>query len=245
VSLHKTQDVLFHFLNKSFETIGGVPKTIVTDNMKTVMEESRTEYRSGKVNTKFQQFANDYGFKVHPCIAGRPQTKSKVETQMKIIDEIMAYNGHITYEELVLLLQRINERENYAFHPYYKKVPAIAFQKEKDFLSPLPQKKIRNHYSIKSSIVDVNPSSLFTYNSNNYSVLPEYIGKKVTIEPYDNKIYVYYNKKLITIHDISTKVLNYHENHYIEISKLTLPFDDEKIEEIARENLKKIGESFS
>lgn len=42
------------------------------------MDEARTEYSSGKVNNKFQQFANDYGFKVLPCIAGCPNTKAKV-----------------------------------------------------------------------------------------------------------------------------------------------------------------------
>ena len=44
------------------------------------MDESRTEYSKGKVNNKFQQFADDYGFKVKPCIAGRPNTKAYVKT---------------------------------------------------------------------------------------------------------------------------------------------------------------------
>ena len=79
VSLTKTQDILFSFLDEAFETFGGVPEEVLTDNMKTVMDEARTEYSQGKVNIKFQQFADDYGFHVHPCIAGRPQTKAKVE----------------------------------------------------------------------------------------------------------------------------------------------------------------------
>lgn len=62
VSLSKTQDILFSFLDDAFETLGGVPDEIVTDNMKTVMDEARTEYYAGKVNNKFQQFADDYGF---------------------------------------------------------------------------------------------------------------------------------------------------------------------------------------
>ena len=44
--------------------------------MKTVMDEARTEYFAGKVNNKFQQFADDYGFKVQPCISGHPHTKA-------------------------------------------------------------------------------------------------------------------------------------------------------------------------
>ena len=78
VSLSKTQDILFSFLDDAFETFGGVPDEIVTDNMKTVMDEARTEYSAGKVNNKFQQFADDYGFKVQPCIAGHPHTKARI-----------------------------------------------------------------------------------------------------------------------------------------------------------------------
>ena len=73
VSLTKSQEVLFHFLNEAFIQLGGVPKELLTDNMKTVIDEHRTEYSKGKVNNKFQQFADDYGFKVCPCIAGGPK----------------------------------------------------------------------------------------------------------------------------------------------------------------------------
>jgi hypothetical protein len=50
VSLSKAQDILFTFLDEAFEVFGGVPAEIVTDNMKTVMDEARTEYSDGKVN---------------------------------------------------------------------------------------------------------------------------------------------------------------------------------------------------
>ncbi len=47
-----------------------------------------TDCHSGKINNRFHQFANDYGFKVRPCIAGRPNTKAKIGAPMKILDEI-------------------------------------------------------------------------------------------------------------------------------------------------------------
>ncbi|MDD5934646.1 MAG: IS21 family transposase, partial [Clostridiales bacterium] len=112
LSLSKTQDVLFALLDQSFEILQGIPKELLTDNMKTVMDQPRTEYQSGKVNIRFQQFADDYGFKVKPCIAGRPQTKAKVEAPMKILDEIRAYNGLLSYTELHELVTRINNRVN-------------------------------------------------------------------------------------------------------------------------------------
>ena len=112
LSLEKTQDILFSFLNEAFEAFGGVPKELLTDNMKTVMDQPRTTYQSGKVNNKFQQFADDYGFKVRPCIAGRPNTKAKVEAPMKLLDEIRSYNGPLNFHELHELILKLNNRIN-------------------------------------------------------------------------------------------------------------------------------------
>ena len=89
-------------MTEAFETFGGVPKVIVTDNMKTVMDEARTEHFSGTINNKFAQFAQDFGFKVQPCIAGRPNTKGKIEAPMKLLDEIHAYQGKFSFEEYMI-----------------------------------------------------------------------------------------------------------------------------------------------
>jgi len=37
LSISKTQDILFNFLDDSFEVIGGVPHELLTDNMETVI----------------------------------------------------------------------------------------------------------------------------------------------------------------------------------------------------------------
>ncbi|MBS4933452.1 MAG: hypothetical protein KH020_19530 [Clostridiales bacterium] len=59
VSLSKNQDVLFSLLDQAFKMFGRVPKEIVTDNLKTLMEEARTSYQTGKINERFQQFAKE------------------------------------------------------------------------------------------------------------------------------------------------------------------------------------------
>ena len=38
--------------------------------------------------------------------------------------------------------------------------------------------------------------------------------------------------------------MNYHIEDYIDIAKKTLPFDDERIETLAKENLRIIGERY-
>jgi len=245
LSLEKSQEVLFSFLNEAFEAFGGVPHELLTDNMKTVMDEARTCYHKGKVNNKFEQFANDYGFKVRPCIAGRPNTKAKVEAPMKLLDEIRAYNGALNYEELHKLVEKLNNRINSSCHTTTGKIPILHLQKEKDFLLELPTEQIRNQYQIITTSVKVNRQSMISYKSNQYSVPPEYIGKRLKLQVYDNQLHLYYNTDLVTIHEIKKQNLNYHENHYLEISALT--FKNEKYEmiEMAKNNLKSIGEVYN
>lgn len=205
LSLTKTQELLFHFLDDAFATFGGVPREIVTDNMKTVMDVARTEYNPGKVNIKFQQFTDDYGFKVHPCIAGRPKTKAKVESQMKFIDEVRAYNGKLNYNGLNQLITRINNRINSQVNQGTGRIPLLYLKKEKTFLNNIPPDVIRKSYQLHSHTVKINHSSMFNYKNCQYSVPPEYIGKHVFLQVYDNYIHVYYSTKLITIHTLSRK----------------------------------------
>ena len=244
LSLSKTQDILFSFLNEAFETFGGVPKELLTDNMKTVMDDPRTNYSKGKVNNKFQQFADDYNFKVFPCIAGRPNTKAKVEAPMKLLDEIRAYNGTLNYSQLNRLVTKLNNRINSKCHTTTGKIPVLHLEKEKDFLSKLPKSQIRNHYTIKTPTVAVNPQSMIHYKSNQYSVPPEYIGKQLKLQMYDDQLHIYYNTDLVTIHPVKSKKLNYHPEHYIAISALTLKKPIEQIEVIAKNNLKMIGDIY-
>lgn len=244
LSLEKTQDILFSFLNESFETFGGVPKELLTDNMKTVMDQPRTAYQSGKVNNKFQQFADDYGFKVRPCIAGRPNTKAKVEAPMKLLDEIRAYNGTLNFNELHELISKLNNRINGTCHTSTGKIPVLHLEKEKDFLLDLPTEQIGNRYSIITTSVKVNRQSMISYKSNQYSVPPEYINKKLKLQVYDNQLHLYYNTNLVTIHEIKNQKLNYHDNHYLQISYLTFKNSKYEMNEIAKNNLKMIGEIY-
>lgn len=244
VSLTKTQDILFSFLDDAFETFGGVPDEIVTDNMKTVMDEAGTEYSGGKINNRFQQFANDYGFKVHPCIAGRPRTKAKVEAPMKILDEIRAYNGKLNYRELVELVTRINNRVNTQVNQGTGRIPLMYFNKEKAFLHSLPTDTIRKPYQITTNTVKVNHSSMFLYKGCQYSVPPEYVGKIVSLQVYDGYIHVYCNTNFITIHPISSKKLNYISEHYVAIARKSHVFSDEHIMDRAKENLEIIGKVY-
>ncbi len=243
LNISKSQSVLLSFMTEAFETFGGVPKVIVTDNMKTVMDEARTEHFSGTINNKFAQFAQDFGFKVQPCIAGRPNTKGKIEAPMKLLDEIHAYQGKFSFEELHDFVQRLCIRINQTFHQGTGKIPMFALKQEKNLLQPLPQSTIRDSYKIKHKLVKVNTSGMISYKSNQYSVPPEYQGKTVGLQVYDNQIYVYHNMKLIVQHKISQSKLNYKEEHYKKALAKSLP-KYPNIDNLAKQNLSVIGEVY-
>ncbi|MFT9820066.1 IS21 family transposase [Lysinibacillus sp. NPDC056185] len=243
MSISKSQAVLFAFLTDTFEKMGGVPEELITDNMKTVMDEARTEHFVGKVNAKFAQFARDFGFNVNPCVAGRPQTKGKVETTMKFLDEIHAYQGKFNITELHAYIEKLCNRINHEIHQGTNKIPILEFQKEKNHLLQLPTERVRDSYRINHTLVKVNASSMISYKSNQYSVPPGYQGKKVGLQVYDNQLWIYYNMELIAQHKISEAKLNYQEAHYRELITKAMP-EYPDINDLAKRNLAAIGEMY-
>lgn len=245
VSESKSQEMVLDFLTRSFETVGGVPKRLLTDNMRTVMNEARSRNNKGVVNTRFQEFLRDFGVKLKPCMARRPQTKGKVESSMKLLEEIHAYQGMLTYKELLEFIKDLNNRLNLNIHKGTNKIPLDLLRNEKDLLLPLPNDKIRDHYKILLKQLKVNSSCMITYKNNQYSVPLEYLNKVLTIKVLDNMLYVYDTTKLVTIHRILNKKLNYHRDDYERILKFTCKnMDEEKIKNIAKNNLKALGDIY-
>lgn len=245
VSESKSQEVLVDFLTQSFEMIGGAPKYLVTDNMKTVMDKARSKTSKGKVNNKFSQYLKDFSVEIKPCMVRRPQTKGKVESSMKLLEEIHAYQGRLDYKELLELIEKLNNRVNINIHQGTNKIPIKLLETEKDLLNPLPRKKIRDLYKISKSMVKVNSSNMITFKGNQYSIPNKYANTILTIEALDNKLYIYHNTKLVTIHEITNKKLNYKYSDYEELVKLTLKNKNiEEIQNIASMNLKKLGEIY-
>ncbi len=236
LSLSKTQDVRFSLLNDAFETLGGVPREIVTDNMKTVMHQAGGCESRGSVNVRFDQSAKDHGFQVRPCAAGRPRTKARAEAPVKILDEIRAYNGQLDYTELNELAERTGNRVSGQANQGTGKMPVLYFDREKASLNPLPAEEIRKHHTIHTYRSRVNASSMVTYKGSQYSVPPEYIGKELKLQAYDGYIHIYDNTKLVTLHSPCTQKLNCHERHYVEIARMSHAFREEDIEKRAQEN---------
>lgn len=114
-------------------------------------------------------------------------------------------------------------------------------KKEKDFLSRLPKDTVRSPYRLIDHKTRIDNSSLFHYHGNQYSIPPEYIGKTVALQVYDDYIHVYFNTKLIAMHSVSMNKINYDPEHYEQLARKTHSFSEADITKRAKENLKAIG----
>lgn len=209
----KTETLLI-FLSEAFEEFGGVPKEIVIDNLKSFVDKSRYKDNPAILNVKFDEFCKDYGIEVKSCIARRPKTKGKIETQNKIVDELKNYSGHYKdIDDIHEKLRIINEEDNQAISQATKLPRIFLFNKEKGDLNPLPSKEVRLKYHLKLNEVMVSNESLISYKSNKYSVPKKYIGSKVGLIVEKNELHIYYNKQIITKHEITNKLLNIKPEH--------------------------------
>ena len=89
----------------------------------------------------------------------------------------------------------------------------LLFEKEKGDLLPLPRTEVREKYHLTLNEVIVSKESLISYKSNKYSVPKKYIGYKVGLAIVRDKLHIYYNKKIITMHQITNKILNIKDEH--------------------------------
>ena len=245
-AINMTQEILIHLMVECFETFGGVPKTVLTDNMRTVMTDARTLNTSGRVNPKFETFAKDFGFEIKACVAATPRTKGKIESQMKYLEEIRAYSGKLDLVELYDLVAKINRRVNNTICQGTGKIPIMEFEKEKDNLLPLPHESIRKLYRIATVKVKVNTAGMINIRCCQYSVPAIYIGKTVEYQIHDTNVYIYYSTYLIAVHTLSEQKLNYTPEHYSNI--LSFKFigkSADDVKKMAEENLRIIGGVYS
>ena len=240
LTIGRNQDTLMMAMINGFRYFQGVPKEIIFDNMRTVVDQSRTNYQNAIINETFYQFSKDMGFEVWSCRAFRPQTKGKVEALAKLMSRLNPYNNEFdTLEELEEIVREvmsdINNDKSYATNER----PFKLLEKEKEYLLPLPNQELINNYFTKPITRIVTKESMVTYMNNKYSLEPKYIGKIVNLEVSDTQIKIFYKKEIVSVHKLSKRKFNYHQNHMVSILKSdAMRFKkDEEIEDFAKKQL--------
>lgn len=243
LTLQRSQLALIDAIVKGFEHFGGVPKELLTDNMKTVMKTPNYPGQKGELTDAMKNLCKEFNVKIKSCKSRRPCTKGKVETFMKILEEIHAYNGKLSLLELEDLLEKITRRYNHSISQATGKLPVRLFEKEKSLLSPLPCKRLRDSFRINSQDAKAGTDCLVSYKGAKYSVPPAYRCKKLRLERVGEYLHIYDNTKLIARHQIVSKKyqIKYAEDHYLEITRHnSLYLDENESRNWAIENLERI-----
>ena len=238
LTLDKMQPTLFKCITNAIKYFGGTPKEFLFDNMRTVVDHSRTQFNKPVYNEKFYSFAKDAGFIPKSCLAYKPRTKGKVEVVAKIMDRLKVYDYEFSnLDELNNIINDLRDSINNEVQSTTKEKPIERFQKEKEYLNCEPNYEILEAYFASRPMIRIVPKdSLITYQNKRYSVPPKYIGKQVTIEAKDNLLYVYYNKNFICSHQISEKKISYNKEHYKELL-IHSSLDKNSIDNVCQTNL--------
>lgn len=234
-SKNKTRIDVERCLVKTFEYIGGVTKEILTDNMSSIVNT-----QTHKFCKEFIAFAKDMNTFAKNCKPRHPYTKGKDESANRFMSWLIPYNNEFEDEkELIEIIRKINKEVNKQVNSTTGVAPIMLFEKEKEYLQPLPNKDIINQYSKDSIRVKVSNESLFYYKGKRYSVPNKFINTHLDIQEDNNKLYVYYNKEMITMHEISEKNINYKKEHYVEgLLNIIKNKEQAEIEKMAEENLR-------
>ena len=221
LTFEQTQQTLFRCMLNAFHYFDGTTSEILFDNMKTIVDQAKSNYREVVINNKAMQFSKDAGFKIVTCRPYRPRTKGKVETLAKIMNRLKAYDYEFdSIESLALVIEQLNYELNYEEKSQAtNEIPRTLYEKEKEYLIPVNYEILEN-YCTTPKTYKVSNESMITYHGIKYSVPIQYVGKQLTVIDKDNVIHIYYNANLIYTYKKNTNYrYNYKKEDYIDILK--------------------------
>lgn len=223
IASNRSQETLFDCMCCAFMHLGGVPREILFDNMRTVVDRSKSSFTRTVLNQTFEYYAKDMGFKPVVCQPYRPQTKGKVEAMAKLVERLRAYNEEFdTWDDLVNISVNFMDDINSETSQGSGNIPSEYLKKEKEYFLPLPSATILDKYIFgqeEQKTYLVNRESMIRYQGRKYSVPTRYIGKRMTINVNDGNLEIYYSGKLVVCHVISDKMFNYTEGTACDILK--------------------------
>lgn len=193
----------------------GIPKTILYDNMKTVVL-SRDKLVNKKqhihYNPAFLEFAGFYGFEVVACPPYWPRAKGKVEAAVKLVKNNLMQGMQFGRDFTTLdeinekarnwLKNSINVRKHRTtgirpIDRWLEEKALLGFPKDHDYETS----SFVARYSTKDGLVQ--------YKSNFYSVPTEFSRRKLLVKEFNKNglvtIKIYYEDKVIAVHQLSTE----------------------------------------
>ncbi len=190
-----------HFLaahEHAFAAFGGVPSRVIIDNLKTGVISHPTGSRP-VFNPRYLDYARHCGFEPVACNKGKGNEKGRVESgvgyvKKNFLNGLQLADFSAIHPAAKLWLETV---ANVRIHGETHKRPIDLFEQEKSHLRPLNP----NTYDVsRIRTVRVSPQFRAAFESNHYSVPPQYCGLIVTLKAWPDRLCIYHEQNLIARH---------------------------------------------
>lgn len=177
---------------EAFAFFGGVPASVLYDNMKQVRLDPQ------RWNPAFLDFAAHAGFEPKTCRPYRPRTKGKVERAIQYLDQSFLLGS--SFADLAELNARglhwCQHTANTRIHATTLRRPDELLALELSHLAPAAQ--LRPYAPALAR--KVSAESLVAYQGGRYSVPPEHVGARLTVTSLGGKITIKAGELIVAEH---------------------------------------------
>jgi transposase len=172
------QENLFIGMIHAFQYFEGLPKTVLTDNMKSVVQSRNRQ--SIIMNPKYEVFMAELGFATRLCKVRTPQTKGKSERLVDYVKDNFFPGRTFTHlVDLNLQALRWCEHVNGKVHGTTGLIPAEVHETEKRHLRALPAIETLDRYLWVYR--SVNLDGMVSYEGSKYGIIHTCRDKRVRI----------------------------------------------------------------
>ena len=186
-----TSQTVVHAHERAFEFFGGIPKTVVYDQDRTMVVDENI----GDIilTSAFKKYIKSRSFKLHFCRKADPESKGKVENVIQYVKKNFLYNRpYFDTENLNKeAISWLSRTANHLPHNFTKKSPQSEFMIEKKHLNPFTslvmETPIKKKYYVRKT-------NTINYKSNFYTLpMGTYQGSKtlVLVEEKENRLVIY------------------------------------------------------
>ena len=192
----QTTDDFLRCLENAFHHFGGVPKTLVIDNLKAAV--SRADWFDPEINPKVQSFCKHYGTVMLPTKPYTPRHKGKVERGVAYVQD-NALKGRtfpsLEQQNQYLLGWECSTADTRIHGTTRQQVQQAFEERERAALLPLPMERFP---CFREGRRKVNRDGHVEVNRAYYSVPPEYLGREVWVR-WDGRLVRVFNTRFESI----------------------------------------------
>jgi len=184
-------------LMNALEYFGGVPKTMLTDQMKTVMLGIGDD-RKPRWHPLFEDFAATIGMVPKVCRVRRPQTKGKVERGVQFVEQNFMPGRRFTdLGDLNRQARQWCDEQNRRIHGTTGERPIDRLVQEE--LGALPPADRWAKYRFESR--KASRDGFVSYDGVRYGIPWRFSGREVKVREVNGFVEIYYEKQLIARHE--------------------------------------------